>query len=112
MDEKRKDPRIKVDWPVVAILGNRSIEGVAKNITLKGIFLRCKEPLPLKDNFRLSIFTPNKKTMDVVGKVAWSDIYALDDDSVPVCVGLSFVKISTEDLDSLKKIVHNRIEIK
>ena len=107
MDEKRKEPRIKVNWPIEVFSGDRTIEGIAKNITLKGLFVCCQEPLSLKKDFRLLIFTPDKKAIDVVGKVVWSDAYAIDMDNnnAPVCVGLSFVEISAEDLNSLKEII-------
>ena len=109
MDEKRREPRIKVNWPIEIFLGDRTIEGIAKNITLKGLFVCCEEPLSLKKDFRLLIFTPNKKAIDVIGKVVWSDAYAVDIDNnnAPVCVGLSFVEISTSSLNSLKEIVQN-----
>jgi hypothetical protein len=108
MDEKRREPRIKVNWPIEAIAGNRSIDGTAKNITLKGIFVCCEEPLLLKRNISITIFPPNYKPINIIGKVVWSDSYALDldEEKVPVCIGLSFIEISTENLSSLKEIVY------
>ena len=105
MDGKRREPRIKVDWPIEVFLNDRAIEGMAKNITLKGLFVCCEEPLSLEENYRISIFTPDKKAINVVGKAVWSDSYAMNEKDAPVCIGLSFVKISTDDLDSLKEIL-------
>src|SRR4030042_2643431 len=105
MDEKRRDPRIEIDWPVDVFLDDRTIEGVAKNITTKGLFVCCEEPLSLKEDYRISIFTPNNKALTVVGKAVWSSSYAMDNAKTPVCIGLSFIKISSEDRDYLKEII-------
>ncbi len=105
MDEKRRDPRIEVNWPVEIFLDNRTIEGIAKNITPKGLFVCCEEPLSLKENYRISIYTPNNKALTVVGKAVWSNSYAIDNQNAPVCIGLSFIKISAEDRNFLKEII-------
>jgi hypothetical protein len=105
MDEKRKDPRIEINWPIEVFLDDRTIEGIAKNITLKGLFICCEEPLSLKENYRISILTPSQKAITVVGKAVWSTSYAMDDKDAPVCIGLSFIRISTEDRHSLEEII-------
>jgi hypothetical protein len=105
MNERRKDPRIEVNWPIEIFLDDRRIEGIAKNINLRGLFVCCEEPLSLKEKYRISIFTPNNKALNVVGKAVWSSSYAMDDKNAPVCIGLSFIKISTEDRESLKEII-------
>jgi len=105
MDERRKEPRINVDWPIKVFLDDRTIKGVAKNITLKGLFVSCEEPLSLKENYRIYIYTPNHKDITVIGEAMWSTSYAIDDKNAYVCIGLLFIKISTEDLHSLKEII-------
>jgi len=110
MDERRRDPRVEIDWPVEILLDNKTIEGIAKNITPKGVFVCCEEPLSLKANYRISIFTPNNEALTVVGKAIWSNSYAMDDQNAPVCIGLSFIKISAEDRNSLKEIIQKSME--
>jgi hypothetical protein len=110
MDERRREPRVEIDWPVEIFLNDRTIEGIAKNITPKGLFVCCEEPLSLKENYRVSIFTPNNKALTVVGKAVWSDYYAMNDRNAPVCIGLSFIKISAEDRNSLKEIIQKNTE--
>jgi len=110
MDERRRDPRIEINWPVEIFLDDRTIEGIAKNITTKGLFVCCEEPLSLKEDYRISIFTPNNKTLTVVGKAVWSNSYALDNQNAPVCIGLSFIKISSEDRNSLKELIQTNTE--
>ena len=108
--ERRKQPRIEINWPVEVFLDDKTIQGEAKNITPKGLFLCCEEELHLKENFRISIFPPNRESIDIVGKAVWSDFYAMDEQNTPVCVGISFVKISPEDRHLLKEMFQIPIE--
>jgi len=110
MDEKRKQPRIEVNWPIKVFLDDRTIEGEANNITLKGLFVCCNEPLRLKENFRLSIFPPNREAINVVGNAIWSDFYGIDDKNAPVCIGMSFVKISAKDSHFLEEMIKIPLE--
>jgi hypothetical protein len=68
MEEKRRLPRIVVNWPVEVFLDDRIIEGTVKNITLKGLFVCFEEPLTLKEKLRLSVFTSSDKVINIVGK--------------------------------------------
>ena len=112
MEEKRRDPRIEVNWPIRVFVDNKAIEGQTKDINLKGICIRCKGPLHLEGNISVSIFPPNCKPINVVGKAVWSDLYALDMDNnnLPVCIGLSFVELSAKDRHLLKQIIEIPVE--
>ena len=112
MTEKRIGPRIEVNWPIRIFVGNRPIEAKIKNVNLKGICIRCKDPLQLEGNIPISIFPPNCKPINIVGKPIWSDCYALDtkNNNVPVCIGLSFVEISLKDRHILKEIIEMPVE--
>ena len=105
MAEKRRDPRIKINWPMEVSLEDRTIQGTAKDIALNGLFLICDEPLPLQKNHHISIFPPNNKVINVIGKIVWSDSYAKDGKKASVCSGLSFVKISNKDQHSLEEVI-------
>jgi hypothetical protein len=104
VDEKRKEQRTDVNWHIEAVLNNKKIDGVVKNITLNGILVCCDQPLGLDKDYHLLIFPPHGKAINVVGKPLWSDSYALDSDgeNTPVCTGIIFVKISPIDHDLLK----------
>jgi hypothetical protein len=102
---EKKQSRIEINWPIDVFLDDRKIEGEAKNITPKGLFVCCEEALNLKENFSISIFPPNRKAVNVIGKAIWSDFYAIDDKNTPVCVGMSFVEISAKDRHFLKEMI-------
>ncbi|MFC1891674.1 PilZ domain-containing protein [Thermodesulfobacteriota bacterium] len=112
MNEKRKDPRIEVNWPIRVFVDNRSIEGTTTDINLKGICIRCKDPFHSEGNISISIFPPNCKSINVDGKVVWSEHHALDMDNnnVPVCIGLSFIELSLKYRHILKEIIEIPVE--
>jgi len=111
MDERRSQPRIEVNWPIQVNSDNSCIEGITKNINLQGMCILCKEPLLLEENISISIFPPNCKSINVVGKIIWADFYALDlKEETPVSIGLSFIKLSIKDRHLLKEIIDMSIE--
>ena len=112
MREKRKDPRIEVNWPIRVFADNKSIAGNAKDINLRGICILCKDPLRLEGNISIRIFPPNCKPINLVGKIAWSARYALDmdDNNVVVCIGLSFIELPIKDRHLLKEIIEIPLE--
>ena len=107
MIEKRNDPKIEVNWPIRVLVDNRSIKGNIKDINLRGISIQCKDPINLEGNKTITIFPPNCKPINLVGKIARSDCYALDmkNSNLIVCIGLSFVELPNKDWYLLKKII-------
>lgn len=103
--ERRKHPRSKVRWPITIFTSDRStIEGETRNITVDGMLICCDEPLPLNEILSMSIMPPNHQAMNVVGKVIWSDLYAIDEENTTLGMGLCFVKISDGDRHFLKDV--------
>ena len=111
INERRKQPRIEVNWPIEVFVDGNTIEGEIKNITLKGLFICCKEALHLKENFSISIYPPSRQVINVVGKAIWSDFYAMDEENTPVCVGMSFVEISAQDRHLLKELLEIPLDV-
>lgn len=95
--EKRRHPRIKVEWRVIVSKGDDFIEGETENIAFDGIAICCEEPLPLDEIVSISIEPDEQQSIVVSGKVIWSDVYGLDDQNITYGVGVCFVKISDED---------------
>ena len=95
--EKRRHPRIEVEWPVIVSKGDDFIEGETKDIAFDGISIICEEPLPLDEMISISIELPNQQSMVISGRVVWSNVYGIDDQNTTYGIGLCFVKISDED---------------
>ena len=95
--ERRKHPRLEVRWPVKVLTGHSTIECESRNISANGLFIYCKEPLPLYNIFRLSIMPPNRQAIWVKGRVLWSKRYSSDEEKTIYGTGVCFVEISDED---------------
>ena len=103
--ERRKYHRINVTWPISILLDGEIIDGETINITVDGVLLSCEEPLQLNEVLRISINPPNHQSIEVNGKVIWSDHYAIDEQDTAFGMGVCFVKISEVDRHFLKDLV-------
>ena len=108
--EKRRHPRIEVEWPVIVSQGDDFIEGKTKNIAFDGISIFCEEPLPLDEIVSISIEPPEQQSMVISGKIIWSDIYGIDDQSTTYGIGLCFIKISDEDRSRFLDLISDLLE--
>jgi hypothetical protein len=73
--ERRHNPRIEVNWPVIVITPQRYIGGEAKNISINGVFVHCLTDPGQSEPFRLAIKAPTREELLVVNAEAvWSDV--------------------------------------
>lgn len=112
MIENRKEPRITVNWPVRITVNNKTIMGKVRDISTIGVSIEFNDPIQVEDNIPVTIMPPGGKLINIVGKIAWSDCYALDinDGNTAVAMGLSFVEISMKDRHILKDIIDIPVE--
>jgi len=103
--EKRKTPRINVNWPITIITSQGTIEGESRNITLSGVFIHCKEKLPGDEVYQLIIKLPNGKQIIVKGQRMWSNLNGREDTGALVNMGFSFIKMSDEDQSVLRTVI-------
>ena len=77
-----------------------------------GVSLKCNDPIPVGENMPVSIMPPGGKVINVVGKIVWSDSYALDmsNDNTTLAMGLSIIEISMKDRHILKEIIDIPVE--
>lgn len=106
--ERRKEPRIEVNWYIEVYTERGIIEGEVKNITSDGVFFCCEEPLKLTESLSMSISPPRMGTIEVTGKVVWSDFYGMDEDQSPLCLGVSFAEIAEDDRKRLIEAVRSQ----
>jgi hypothetical protein len=103
--ERRKQVRVTARWPVILMTDQGIIEGVSRNITAEGIFIHCDEPLIMNKIYRISIMTPGKKPVEVVGKVAWSNADSTDGKNPTYGMGFSFLKISNQSRNLINDLI-------
>ncbi|MFC1839331.1 PilZ domain-containing protein [Thermodesulfobacteriota bacterium] len=112
MTEKRKQPRISVNWPVRITFDKKIISGKIKDISMIGVSVECDGPIQVGENIPVTIMPPGGKLINIVGKIVWSDCYALDmnNENATLAMGLSFVEISMKDRHILKEIIDIPVE--
>lgn len=103
--ERRKAPRINVNWPIAVITSQGMIECEARNITPSGIFIHSKKRLPEDKIYQLIIKLPNGKQIIVKGEMMWSNLNGREDKGALVDMGFSFIKMSDEDQRVLKTVI-------
>jgi hypothetical protein len=102
--EKRKLPRIEVRWPVTLMTENGAVEGEARNITIEGVFIHCKERLNVNETFRLLI-KPAGEEIEIMGKLIWSNLDSAADREILPGMGFCFVKVNQEDRERLREAI-------
>ena len=89
----------------MVLTGHGAIEGETRNLTVDGLFICCEEPIQLNEICPMSIDPPDHQTIEVAGKVIWSDFYAVDDRDTAFGTGICFVEISDGDRHFLEDVV-------
>jgi hypothetical protein len=103
--ERRKAPRINVNWPISIITSQGIIEGESRNITPSGVFIHCKTKLPEDEVYQMIIKLPNGKQIVVRGQMMWSNLNGREDTGALVDMGFSFIKMSEQDQKVLKTVI-------
>ena len=103
--ERRKAPRMSVNWPITVITSQGTIEGESRNITLSGVFIHCKTKLPEDEVYQILIKLPNEKQIVVRGQMMWSNLNGRPDTGVLVDMGFSFIRMSDEDQEVLRSVI-------
>ena len=103
--EKRKQLRVKIEWPIKVFASHGTLEGEAQNITPQGISICCEEPLHLNEIYLISLMPPDHPPIGVSGKVIWSDFYGICDKDAPVCIGICLVEIPEKDRAFIKELI-------
>ena len=108
-EERRRDLRAKLEWTVLAKAKGVVIDGVTKDISTSGAYVRCAKPLRLNEVFDMVIEAPNKR-LKAKAEVVWSNIYGPDDEINPRGMGVRFLKISSEDRKEIAKEILQHLE--
>ena len=96
-DERQKNHRVDIIWPIGVDTDQGTIEGETRNISSAYLCIYCEEPLQLNKIYRFAVYPHNRVEMGVMGKVVWSESYDLNDKPVRVCMGIKIVEISDKD---------------
>jgi hypothetical protein len=81
------------------------MEAESRKITRTGIFLFCKEKLHHNEIYRIAIELPEKQTIEVKGKLTWSNLGDIPHKTNFSEIALYFVEVVEGDRQSFKDAV-------
>jgi uncharacterized protein (TIGR02266 family) len=108
--KKRQHPRVDITWPVRMKTSQGTIEAETENISLGGAFICCHKPLPLGENFRLTIDCPNRDPLTVNAEVVWSNINVPDEKIVNRGMGIRFIQVTEDDRKFLSEMISAHLD--
>ena len=102
--EKRLHPRIPVEWSATVKTLHGTIEGVAKDISVDGVFIFCPIKLELENSFPIVLEPIEERFIAVFGERVWSGNFNLDDRTVSG-MGIKFTFMAPEDRQYIATLV-------
>lgn len=103
--EKRQHPRTEIRWNIKIDKSGKVIAGETRNVAAEGISICCDEPLAIDEVVNISIEPQDQQSIEVYGKVIWSDVYGLDEQEKAYGVGICFVQIAKDDRSRYHELI-------
>ena len=103
--EKRRDPRISVDWPVVLMTLQGAIKGKTANISVSGSLFLFSEMPEIGDEFKITLKPSKEHEMPVTCEKIWADIINLYG-SFYSGIGVRITKISSVNRGVIATLVN------
>jgi hypothetical protein len=103
-EEKRKHPRVDINWPVSIETAYGTIAAEVKNISLGGAFICCKKPLQLRKVFRMTMIGPENEPVIATAQVAWSNANVPEEKVINRGMGVRFIKMSDRHIQLMRQI--------
>jgi c-di-GMP-binding flagellar brake protein YcgR len=104
--QRRKNPRVDVEWPVTMMTPEGDMEGTIENISAGGAYIRCGTLLSKNDLFILAILVQDREGSWLGAEVVWVDIpLSPDAEAIPIGMGIRFTNLKEEDLLFLTEAV-------
>jgi hypothetical protein len=103
-EEKRKHPRVDINWPVSIETAYGTIAGEVKNISLGGAFICCKKPLQLRKVFRMTMIGPENEPLIATAQVAWSNANMPEEKVINRGMGVRFIDMSDRHIQLMRQI--------
>jgi len=108
--ERRRHPRAKAKWSVTLDTSQGVINTEIQDISLGGAFIRCLDPLPPADTFKMVINVPQTSGRLMVGsQVIWVNSHEPDHSITSRGMGVHFSEISGSDRQFLQRMIMERI---
>ena len=104
-EQKRKHPRVDINFPVSMETSEGTTAAEVKNISLGGAFICCKKPLPLGEVFRLTMMRPDQEPVTTTAAVVWSNENVPDEKVINRGMGVRFINVSGRHIQLVRQIL-------
>ena len=112
--DRRVSKRVKlIKWPTKILIKEKSIDGITRNISVRGAFIYYfqphgnNRPLQLHKVVDLIIEAPGVAPLFISAEVIWSNILSSDEKNTVLGVGLHFIEISDEE----RRFLHDFVTV-
>ena len=103
-EERRQNPRARVNWPVTIQTEEGTIERATYNISPDGAFIRGLSPLELHEVVDMVISGP-EHSITVKARVVWTSSQVPPKEDMPRGVGVEFINISDEHQEIISSFI-------
>jgi Tfp pilus assembly protein PilZ len=91
-EEKRRHPRVAIDWWASIEKSGQNTQVQLRDISLGGAFVLCREPLALNENFQITLDLPDQASLQLNAEVVWSNANIPADEVVNRGMGIRFIQ--------------------
>lgn len=109
-EEKRQNRRAGVSWTVSIETSHEKIDAKTKDISLGGAFIICESPLPLKEQFHVTIDISDQKPLRLLAEVVWSNSNVPEDQVVVRGMGVRFLHSTKKDRECLDNGINDHLK--
>jgi PilZ domain len=108
-NERRRHPRIPVDWPAVIRMKDRTAVGEARNISARGALIQTERLLHPREKFGVFLVPPNRLAFRVSCEVAWVKARASGRKISTYVVGIHFTRLLKGDSQFLLNFIRTQL---
>ena len=105
--ERRKYPRVPVDWSAIVKTNHGSLEGEVKDISVGGACILCPEEPIAGESISILLKPPEQRSIPVIGEKVWSDFLDIHYGTA-FCMGVQFIYVSPEDRQYIAALVEKK----
>ena len=108
-DERRQHATAPIQLPVSIETAEGTMNAETRDISVGGAFISCRTPLPLKEQFPLTITLPHGGSLALFAEVVWSNVSIPHEKIVHRGMGIRFHLITEDDRKILKDLVSSHL---
>jgi hypothetical protein len=105
--ERRKYPRVPVDWSAIVNTNNGSLEGEVKDISVGGACILFPEKPIAGESISIVFKPPGQRSIPVIGEKVWSDSFDIHYGTA-FGMGIQFIHVSTEGRQYIADLVEKK----